>query len=215
MIRRLLKLVCLSMLGIISVAWLYSHFDGLSWFTSSYSPWGGVVLNKGAVILHYQGWGFFSKPIALTPQQQREVRLIGQQVDALMRQGVEDPMRQLLADLMRQRVPGVRQKRTFPSGRCSFLGFRWEFSWLGSSPVDLTLRLPLWAPALAFVAILCAWPLGRAIRRRRRRLHGRCESCNYDLTGNTSGVCPECGATIKRLSCSEEPTPTSNVACRS
>ena len=30
------------------------------------------------------------------------------------------------------------------------------------------------------------------VRRRRRQL-GRCEYCAYDLTGNESGVCPECG----------------------
>lgn len=29
---------------------------------------------------------------------------------------------------------------------------------------------------------------------RRRREPGRCHACGYDLTGNTSGRCPECGA---------------------
>jgi hypothetical protein len=33
----------------------------------------------------------------------------------------------------------------------------------------------------------CAWNL----RRRRRDRH--CHRCGYDLTGNVSGVCPECG----------------------
>ena len=27
---------------------------------------------------------------------------------------------------------------------------------------------------------------------------GHCETCRYDLTGNISGVCPECGTAIKR-----------------
>jgi uncharacterized paraquat-inducible protein A len=26
-----------------------------------------------------------------------------------------------------------------------------------------------------------------------RRARGQCAECGYDLTGNTSGVCPECG----------------------
>lgn len=26
---------------------------------------------------------------------------------------------------------------------------------------------------------------------------GRCKSCGYDLTGNMSGICPECGAVVK------------------
>ena len=30
-------------------------------------------------------------------------------------------------------------------------------------------------------------------RRRSRRRQNRCEICGYSLTGNTSGVCPECG----------------------
>src|SRR5688500_17096563 len=34
-------------------------------------------------------------------------------------------------------------------------------------------------------------------RSRRRRVDGdACRSCGYDLTGNVSGVCPECGATL-------------------
>ena len=32
--------------------------------------------------------------------------------------------------------------------------------------------------------------------RRYRRERGLCERCAYDLTGNTSGVCPECGTPI-------------------
>src|SRR5262245_61219402 len=31
---------------------------------------------------------------------------------------------------------------------------------------------------------------------RRRPLSGRCHRCSYDLTGNMSGVCPECGTKI-------------------
>ena len=35
-----------------------------------------------------------------------------------------------------------------------------------------------------------AWLWRRALRRKRG---GRCPQCGYDLTGNVSGVCPECG----------------------
>ena len=35
--------------------------------------------------------------------------------------------------------------------------------------------------------------LARAVRRRRREDESRCAHCLYDLTGNESGVCPECG----------------------
>ena len=30
----------------------------------------------------------------------------------------------------------------------------------------------------------------------RRVPQGRCRQCDYDLTGNTSGVCPECGTAV-------------------
>ena len=41
----------------------------------------------------------------------------------------------------------------------------------------------------------CLWYLlDRPVWLRRRRLRrGHCEHCGYDLTGNVSGVCPECG----------------------
>ena len=49
--------------------------------------------------------------------------------------------------------------------------------------------LPLWIPlAVAGIPTLfLTW------RDRRRPVPGRCVMCNYDLTGNVSGRCPECG----------------------
>jgi len=49
--------------------------------------------------------------------------------------------------------------------------------------------LPLWLPLL-LTAIPTAWLWHRD---RRRIRHGCCPSCEYDLTSNTSGICPECG----------------------
>ena len=45
-------------------------------------------------------------------------------------------------------------------------------------------------------ACLSGWVMAYEIqRRRRRRLRGKrpCVHCGYELTGNTSGICPECG----------------------
>jgi hypothetical protein len=34
---------------------------------------------------------------------------------------------------------------------------------------------------------------------RRRRIRGGCGACGYDLTGNVSGVCPECGTAVEKV----------------
>jgi hypothetical protein len=60
------------------------------------------------------------------------------------------------------------------------------------------IRIELWAP---FV-ILAAYPtlafFRGPLRRYRRRRKGLCVKCAYDLTGNVSGVCPECGTEVKQ-----------------
>ncbi len=65
---------------------------------------------------------------------------------------------------------------TWPKGWDAWFG--WTRSW----------GVPLWLPLLALVlptAVL--WHCDR------RSPKGHCQSCGYDLTGNESGVCPECG----------------------
>ena len=47
--------------------------------------------------------------------------------------------------------------------------------------------------AVAATAVLPAWYVLRKLRSLRHYRAGLCPSCNYNLTGNTSGVCPECG----------------------
>ena len=58
-------------------------------------------------------------------------------------------------------------------------------------------RLPYWlvVPATGIPPVLYLRTLGR-LRRRRRARRGLCPGCGYDLTGNVSGVCPECGETV-------------------
>ncbi|HEY3241813.1 MAG TPA: hypothetical protein VGM03_00550 [Phycisphaerae bacterium] len=60
---------------------------------------------------------------------------------------------------------------------------RWE-----AFPGTQILSVPVWLPVLILVApTLWLWV------RDRRPKPGHCQRCGYDLTGNTSGVCPECG----------------------
>ena len=60
----------------------------------------------------------------------------------------------------------------------------------------LNIGCPLWF----LVTVLAAYPaitlIGAHVRRYRRRRKNLCLHCAYDLTGNVSGVCPECGRKI-------------------
>lgn len=73
-----------------------------------------------------------------------------------------------------------------------------EFGWptrTVSQYGGITYELPIWLPLFAslFTAILLR-------TRRDRRRPGHCTSCGYDLTGNVSGVCPECGTPLTAAS---------------
>lgn len=54
-----------------------------------------------------------------------------------------------------------------------------------------SVHFPLWMPTLLF-AILFPYVYLPLYRRRKRRRKGLCLTCGYDLTGNVSGLCPEC-----------------------
>ena len=71
---------------------------------------------------------------------------------------------------------------------------RWSAAPIAEAPPGAyrrTLAIPLWIPF-----VLLAIPTWLLWRRDRLRLPPRCcQKCGYDLTGNVSGRCPECGAT--------------------
>ena len=59
------------------------------------------------------------------------------------------------------------------------------------------LRCPLWAIFVpAGIGPLLCFVHNRRAAARLRRDRGLCDRCGYDLTGNVSGVCPECGMKI-------------------
>lgn len=53
------------------------------------------------------------------------------------------------------------------------------------------------APLWPFVVVIIAFRW-RALASLWNRPPGLCNKCGYDLRGNTSGVCPECGAAVDR-----------------
>lgn len=65
----------------------------------------------------------------------------------------------------------------------------------GTRNMRIALRMPayLLIPLLAVPPILTM--IRGPIRRARRRKRGLCETCGYDLRGNVTGICSECGST--------------------
>lgn len=61
-------------------------------------------------------------------------------------------------------------------------------------PATLYACIPLWIPFLLLVA--CGIALLAHQERKRRQQKSRLCSCGYDLTGNVSGICPECGRKV-------------------
>ncbi len=73
----------------------------------------------------------------------------------------------------------------------------WKPQWEGN-PGLRVITLPLWIPFA--LTLLVFFVLPKAFLRWRERyripLHC-CQKCGYDLTGNVSGICPECGEKIQ------------------
>ncbi len=65
-------------------------------------------------------------------------------------------------------------------------------TYIGSNRTIKTRSVPLWVPwvIVAIPTALLFW------LDRRRIPSGYCKKCGYDLTGNVSGVCPECGEMV-------------------
>ena len=64
---------------------------------------------------------------------------------------------------------------------------------IGTNAWDLPLIALFNVMIFAFISACITW----VARRRRPPPPGHCRKCRYDLTGNTSGVCPECGTAVE------------------
>jgi hypothetical protein len=97
--------------------------------------------------------------------------------------------------------------------RFELLGFIRSITWrtTGRSGVQFSLVLPLWMPTLLFgilPAALATFYVRPVLQRRRRSRRGLCLSCGYDLRGNTTGICSECGSAIVPATGSDSPACT-------
>lgn len=71
---------------------------------------------------------------------------------------------------------------------------------LKETTVGQTLARGVGVPCWFLFLLLGSYPavalVRGPVRRRRRRVHGLCANCGYDLTGSESGICSECGTII-------------------
>jgi hypothetical protein len=70
-----------------------------------------------------------------------------------------------------------------------------EQSPLGSKYTARGVSVPSWVLLIVTLILPAVW-LRSLVGRYRRRKLGLCPACAYSLTGNTSGVCPECGTAV-------------------
>jgi hypothetical protein len=64
--------------------------------------------------------------------------------------------------------------------------------------VGVGVLVPVWIPLLLVgLTTVFLWWRDRSVP------PGHCEGCGYDLTGNVSGVCPECGQKVSQAGYSE------------
>ena len=72
--------------------------------------------------------------------------------------------------------------------------------YIGSETYWLIVHCQHWVLSILFAFPIVYWLLdSRLLRPRRYRNRGWCAACGYDLTGNESGVCPECGSAMAPL----------------
>ncbi len=60
----------------------------------------------------------------------------------------------------------------------------------------VAVTIPIWFAILLLGTYPAFTFLRGPLRRWRRRHLGLCLKCGYDLTGNTTGICPECGVPV-------------------
>jgi len=103
---------------------------------------------------------------------------------------VQDPSRPVKSHFRRDRGPAQRRLESTTLLRRA--GFYYAHVHVRGSHEMVNVVFPHWLVALPF-AVIPAWHIPSAARRRRRLTRGLCPQCGYDLRGSP-GRCPECGS---------------------
>jgi hypothetical protein len=60
-------------------------------------------------------------------------------------------------------------------------------------------HVPHWIAAATFALLPVIWLFVRLTARQRNSGNPNCPTCGYNLTGNLSGTCPECGTPLPKV----------------
>lgn len=148
------------------------------------SPWGGYAIYDGVLHVEYDG-GFSLEGYTL-----------GVWEDGIA--SSVSPFSKDVTDFVESAVPPAQPSWVFtpPEPVIDLAGVRAIYFANGIGDWSMKVAVPLWIPTLLLAVVpFVAFLLG-PVRRWHRRKRGRCVCCTYDLTGNESGVCPECGVVV-------------------
>jgi hypothetical protein len=79
-------------------------------------------------------------------------------------------------------------------GMREWWGYYRDYGYKGT--IHQLIEIPMWQPIILFMAYPTVAFIQGPFRRIRRRRKGLCQKCGYNLTGNVTGVCSECGERI-------------------
>lgn len=165
----LLTFACLAMIAV----WVASSFRLLRWEVVNRTDALFIVaVIDGHTELH---WDYFTN---LGGDDEQSFQQRNENLKSDIRRIVPEKRRGFYVTFL-QRLPTSPTR--FYSYRYREIGFD---IWL---PVLLLATAPTW--------FLIRYSIG-PLRRNRRSKLGLCLNCGYDLTGNVSGVCPECGSEV-------------------
>lgn len=90
--------------------------------------------------------------------------------------------------------PAYSAQLAYWSEQCvHFIGF--TFTWRTPTNPTFQIGVPYWLICLA-ISFPCLIRVTRYVKAKQRKAQGVCINCGYNLTGNVSGICPECGEKI-------------------
>lgn len=171
MIRRAAVIACSSMLILTVALWVASWIwcVEVDVFRSSSGRYVTITHVGGRISIMIHRW---------TPPQQA----MGSRLRITTASGIDERISMVGSMTpLRERPHFERGSFNIPVAGSTWAGYHFAF------PHWLVVLLFLAYPIIAFIHGPC--------RRYRRYKKGLCLTCGYNLTGNVSGVCPECGQT--------------------